>query len=101
MSKIQINYSQVYSEVPKLKNHVTCNIVDYTNGEYQKIQSLLSDYVDGETNAYLKEVMEANREKTLEAAYILEELLQFISDSSKQMEINEHRLARTMTADRK
>ena len=101
MSKIHINYEQVYSEVPKLKSHVLCNIVDYAGGEYKKIQSLLGDYVDGEANACLKEVMEANREKTLEAAYILEELLQFMNDSAKQMEINEHRLARTMTADRR
>ena len=101
MSKIHINYDQVYSEIPKLKSHILSNVIDYADGEYQKIQSLLSDYVDGEVTACLKEVMEANRYKTLEAASVLEELLQFMSDSAKQMEISEHKLARTMTADRK
>jgi len=101
MSKIHINYDQVYTEVPKLKGHISSNVVDYADGEYQKIQSLLGDYVDGEANASLKEVMEANRKKTHEAALALEELLQFICDSAKQMEINEHRLAKTMTADRR
>lgn len=100
MSKIQINYTEVYSEIEKLKSHISNNIIDYTDGEYKKMLSLIED-VDGETNACLKEVMDANRKKTHEAAKTLEELLQFISDSAKQMEINEHRLARTMTAGRR
>jgi len=98
MSKIHINYTEVYAETARLKGHISSNIIDYTDGEYQKIQSLLGDYVDGEANASLKEVMEANRKKTYEATSILDELLQFISDSAKQMEINEHKLAQTMTA---
>lgn len=101
MSKIHINYEQVFSEIPKLRSHISCNVIDYADGEYQKIQSILVDYVDGETADCLKEVMEANRKKTYEAACILEELLQFMTDSAKQMEINEHRLARAMTIDRK
>ena len=100
MSKIHIQYDKVYSEIPKLKSHISSNIIDYANGEYQKIQSLLHD-VDGEANACLKEVLEANRKKTHEAASTLDELLQFIIDSAKQMEINEHRMARTMTAGRR
>jgi len=97
MSKIQIDYTQVYSEIPKLKSHISSNITDYANSEYQKIQSTLED-VDGEATACLKEIMEANRHKAHEAASILDELLQFIHDSAKQMEMQEHKIAQTMTA---
>jgi len=100
MSKIQINYNELYSQVEKLKAHVSNNIIDYANGEYQKINSTLTD-VDGEANACLKEVMEANREKTYEAANTLTELLQFMSDSARQMEMNEHRMAKSMDAGRR
>jgi adenylate kinase len=100
MRTIQVKYDEVYAETAKLINHLSSNITDRANAEYNQIQSLL-DQVDGSTNAELIEFMETNRQKTTEAAATLEKLLQFISNSAKQIEINEERIAHTISAGRR
>ena len=95
MSEIKIQYDKIYSEIPKLRSHVTSNIIDYCNAEYQTLQSQLNA-VDGAANSGLLEAMEENRLKAIETAGILDKLLQFILDSTKQIEINEQQMARAM-----
>ena len=100
MGTIQVKYDEVYGETERLRGHVSSNIVNKTNVEYRNLQSLLAR-VDGATNANLREAMEVNRKKTLEAANILDRLLRFISNSARQIEINEERIARVMASSRR
>lgn len=95
MGTIHVKYDEVYAETEKLRNHISSNIMNRVNAEYRQMQSQLS-HVDGAANAQLKEVLDANMQKTILAAETLDKLLQFISDSAKQIEISEQRIARTM-----
>ena len=99
MSQIHINYDEVYAQTQNLRRHVSGNIVEHCNAEYQRIQSLLRT-VDGQANAHMQQAMEANRQKTIHAASTLEKLLRFITDSARQIEINEQQIARTMSTRR-
>ena len=96
MGTIHVKYDEVYAEAARLRSHISSNIVERANAEYSQIQMTLS-HADGATNARLSEAMEENRLKTLEAANTLEKLLQFIAASTKQIEINEQRIARGMS----
>jgi len=100
MGTIQIKYEEVYAKAAKLRERISSNIVERTESEYGQIESKLSQ-ADGAANASLKEVMEANRQKALEAAYLLDKLVNFIANSAKQIEINEQKIARGMTLGRK
>ena len=98
MRTIQVKYDEVYAETERLRAHISSNITSRANTEYRQIQSTLRSQVDGATNARLTEAMEANRQKTLEAANILDKLLLFISASARQIEINERRIARSISS---
>ena len=100
MRTIHVKYDEVYAEAARLKNHISSNIVDRANTEYRMIQSNLSR-MDGAANAVLMEVMEENRRKTIMAADTLGKLLDFIASSTKQIEVNEQRIAQAMTAGRR
>ena len=95
MRTIQVNYDEVYAKTAELRRHISANIVGRANSDYNRIQSHLRQ-VDGGANEVLIEVMEANRQKTLAAAYAMDKLLEFIATSAKQIEINEDRIARTI-----
>ena len=99
MRTIHVKYDEVYAEVARLRS-VAANTVNRVNNEYRQIQSQLGR-VDGATNATLVEVMDANCQKAVLATETLDKLLEFISCSTKQIEINEQRIAQAMTAGRK
>ena len=100
MRTIHVRYDEVYAETTKLRSYLASNVVGRADAEYRQIQSNLSR-MDGATNAALMEVMEANHQKTLVTADTVDKLLDFIATSTKQIEMNEQRIARAMSASRK
>lgn len=100
MGTFNVKYDEVYDETSRLLNQVRSNIVERTNNDYRNIQQTLSR-ADGAANASLMNAMEENRLKALEAAAVLDKLLRFIATSTKQIEVNEQRIARGMSIGRK
>jgi len=100
MGTIHVKYDEVYAETAKIKSYLTSNVLARADADYRQIQSNLNS-MDGAANAMLIEVMEANYMKTLVTADTVGKLLDFIETSTKQIEINEQRIARAMSAGRK
>ena len=100
MQTFHVKYDEVHTETARLRNHLSSNMTTQANTEYRQIQSQLGR-VDGATNANLREAMNVNRTKTLEAANVLDRLLQFITNSARQIEVSEQQMARTMTGGRR
>jgi len=97
MGTIHVKYDEVYAEVAKLKSNLISNVVGRADADYRQIQMNLSR-MDGAANAMLMEVMQENYRKTLMTADTMDKLLDFIATSTKQIEINEQRIARAMSA---
>ena len=100
MGTIQVNYDEVNAEIRRLRSHLTSQITSPINNEYRQIQSNLRQ-VDGATNANFREAMDENQRKTIVAANILDRLLHFIANSSRQIQINENQIARSFNASRR
>ena len=100
MRTIHVKYDEVYAETAKFKGHLASSVVARADADYRQIQSNLSR-MDGSENATLIEVMEANYMKTLVTADTVGKLLDFIETSTRQIEMNEQRIARAMSAGRK
>ena len=66
--------------------------------EYRQIQHLLRSNADGATNAALIESLDVNRRIAVEAAGVMMDLLKVVSDSAKQVETAELRIARSFAA---
>lgn len=97
MGQIQIKYEEVYRKTAELKNNINNDLLIQINNGYTNIQSML-DKVDGAANASLKKAMEQNRQKSIEVAMTLDKLLSFMANSSKQMQINELKMANAITS---
>ena len=100
MGTIHVNYEEVRAETARLRGHISSDIINRANSEYRQIQSSLRR-VDGATNSNLIQFMEANHQKTVKAAAILDHLLQSIAVSATAIEIQEQKIARIFSAGRR
>jgi len=73
--------SSVYAEISALKNRIS-NELDNMDNNYNTILANI-DHMDGSTNATFREAVERNRQKSIEAASILEQLLLFIENATR------------------
>ena len=89
-SQIKINYEAVYTKTAELRNRIEAELHNM-EASYNNIQSDLHG-MDGATNARAMESMRENRHKALKTAETLRKLLNFIDNSSRQMEVDEMRL---------
>ncbi len=92
MAAIQINYDEVYAKSTQLRKHIAEDISGNAEKEYNRIIQKL-EQLDGAANAELISAIEQNKQKTLMVSKIMDKLLSFMSNSSKQVEINEQRMA--------
>jgi len=95
MAEIQINYDEVYMKTTELKGYIKTDILPKIETAYMQIQEMLNE-LDSGTNQNLKESMELNKQKSIVVAQTLYKLLSFMSNSSKQMELNEQKMAATI-----
>ena len=100
MGTIHVKYDEVHAEVSKLRSNLASNVVGRADAGYRQIQTNLSR-MDGAANAMLVEVMQENYRKTLVTAETVDKLLNFIASSTRQIEANEQRMARAMSAGRR
>ena len=94
MGTFQVNYDEVAAQVGQLRNQLRSNVINPVNQEYRRIQSALME-VDGETNFNYQTALNENREKAITAASILDSLLVFMSNSSRQIQSVENNIARS------
>lgn len=97
MGQIQIKYEEVYKRTTALKSHINNDLLKMIDNEYNYIQGML-DKVDSGTNSSLKETMESNRQKSIMVAKTLDKLLSFMANSSKQVQLNEQKMATAITS---
>ena len=97
MGQIQIKYEEVYAKTAELKGTINDDLLIRINNEYSQIQSML-DSVDSTTNAALKDTIEQNRQKSIIVVETLYKLLSFMSNSAKQMELNEQKMANSIAS---
>jgi len=100
MSTFQVNYDAVNSEVRILQSHLYSNLINLVNNGHRQIQSSLRQ-VDGATRANYQRVMDENRNKMMAAASVLERLLSFMSNSSRQIQASENQIARAFNGSRR
>jgi len=100
MGTIHVKYDEVHAEVAKLRSNLASNVVGRADAGYRQIHTNLSR-MDGGANAKMMEVMDGNHKKTVIMAETMDKLLNFITTSTGQIEANEQRIARAMTAGRK
>jgi len=101
MRTIQVNYDEVNSKVAQLRSHTTSNIVAPIQGEYRQLQTNIRQAVDGATCASFEEAMNENQQKAVAASSVLERLLSFMSNSSRQIQATEDQIARVFNATRR
>ena len=101
MRTIQVNYDEVNSKVAQLRGHVTSNIVAPVQSEYRQLLTNLRQTVDGATCASFQETLDANCRKAMAASSVLERLLSFMSNSSRQIQATEAQIARAFGATRR
>ena len=90
MSKIQINYTEVYSKTAELRSRIEAELSNMDMTCHQ-IQSDLQ-CMDGKTNAAFMETMVHNQVKAYVTAETLYKLLTFIELSARQVEHDELKL---------
>ena len=100
MGTIHVNFNEVYEETARLRNHLTSAVGGGLDAEYRRMRSQL-DRVDGAVRAGLQEAMEANRQKAAMAVEIVDRLLQFISGSARQIEIQDRQMGRAFASARR
>ena len=99
MSEISINYREVENKISQLRNRLNQNLLPQVNQEYRQIQSNLRQ-IDGSTAASYSEALNENNQKILEACSVLNKMLSFIANSSKQVEKSDIAIARNFTGRR-
>jgi len=100
MRTFQVNYDEVSSKIGQLQNHLRLNITNPVNQEYRQIQTSLRQ-ADGETNFNYQAAVNENREKTIAAINILDRLLNFMTNSSRQIQTAENNIARAFQSIRR
>ena len=91
MSEIRINYAEVYAKTSHMRRQIAAALSE-VEAEYNRAQSGL-DNMDGSTAAAVKEAIEANRLKTCEMAETLGKMVDFVYNTSKQVEAEELKIA--------
>ena len=89
-----MKYDEVQAETAKLRKYLSSNVVSRVNTDYRQMQSQLRQ-VDGAATASMQQTMNVNCQKAAEAAAVLDKLLQFMSNSARQIELSESQIART------
>ena len=100
MRTIQIDYNAVATRLSQMQTHIKTNINNAVTDEYRQIQNNLMQ-VDGETANLLQQAMELNCEKAIVCTSVIERLLSFMSNSSRQMQISEEQIARAFSTPRR
>jgi hypothetical protein len=89
--QIRVNYDEVYESISQIRSDITTKITE-VNEQYNK---LLSDaaHLDSASNAALITAIKRNVNKAEVTAELLDKLLSFINNSTKQVQFEEARIA--------
>ena len=98
MSEINISYNEVYARTAQMRREIATTLNEM-DSEYRRIQHSLND-VDGSTAVRVREAVNENRRKTCEVAATLDKLVSFMSNSARQMEAEELKIANVFTSSR-
>jgi len=97
---IYVNYDNVDSTTTSISSHTFSRVVAPVNDGHREVDRQLMSS-DGAVIAMFTEVINANLQKALAMAGVLQKLTRFISVSSAQIEINEQRMASAMSGTRR
>jgi len=100
MRTIKIDYDAVATTLSQMQTHIKTNLTNAITDEYHQIQNNLLQ-VDGETQNLLQQAMELNRKKAMVCTSVMERLVSFMANSSRQMQISEEQIARAFSTPRR
>jgi len=100
MSEISVNYREVENRIRQLRTNLNNNLLPQVNQEYRQIQSNLRQ-IDGSTSASYGEALVENNGKIMEACSVLNRLLSFIANSSRQIEKTDIAISRNFSTGRR
>ncbi|MCL2360919.1 MAG: hypothetical protein FWC73_03780 [Defluviitaleaceae bacterium] len=100
MPTYQVDYEAVNTKLVQMRNHITTSVDQAATNEYRQINNGLVS-VDGAFQSELLQIMELNRQKALACTSVMERLLSFMTNASRQMQISEEQLARIFRAPRR
>jgi len=100
MRTIQVDYEAVATKLSQMQAHIKTNITNAVADEYRQIQNNLMQ-VDGETQNLLQQAMELNRQKAITCTSVVDRLLGFMSNASRQMQVSEEQIARAFSIPRR
>ncbi|MCL2362836.1 MAG: hypothetical protein FWC73_13610 [Defluviitaleaceae bacterium] len=100
MPTYQVDYEAVNTKLVQMRNHITISVDQAATNEYRQISNGLMS-VDGAFQSEMLQIMELNRQKALACTSVMERLLSFMTNASRQMQISEEQLARIFRAPRR
>ena len=100
MSQISVNFREVENQVRELRTRLNVNLLPQVNQEYRQIKASLSS-MDGAAAAEYINALDENNEKVAEACNVLNKLLSFIANSSREIEKFDIAISRNFTVIRK
>jgi len=83
-----------------MRNHIAVNVDHAATSEYRQINNGLTQ-VDGAVQSELQQIMELNRQKALACTSVMERLLSFMTNASRQMQVTEEQIARVFLSPRR
>ena len=100
MRTIQIDYEAVSTKLTQMSNHVTRDVNQVTATEYRQISNGLTR-IDGAVQSEMRQIMDLNNQKALACTSIMERLLSFTTNASRQMQVSEEQIARVFMNSRR
>ena len=94
MRTIKVDYEAVETKIKEMRSQIVTSIINPLESEYRQLRTNLM-HVDGETCASLQEALDENCQKAIEATSVLDRVLSFMANSSRQIQMSEERIARS------
>jgi len=95
MSQIKINYADIYERTARMRGQIT-TCLNQMDAEYRQLHRRLINNTDGAASAAIGDAIEENRIKSYEMASTLQKLVSFMTNSTRQIEAEEIRIANAM-----
>jgi len=94
--RIQVNYGEVFGQVAQCRSTINQELSGL-NQEYNQLTSSLRN-LDSATNAAFMEATQQNRQKAAATCQLLERVLTFIDESTRQVQAREQAIAARFNA---
>jgi len=100
MSTFFVDFEAIKTQTQNLKRTARTEIVGRVEEDYRQILSTLRE-TDGSANTAYREALDYNRKKALAATEVVDRLINFITNASRQIQVSEEQIARSFRMPRR